>query len=176
MDPHRILYNFWDEGLCFLFWSSLKTSWKIARTLRRQSEFVEIFELWTFFYLWNFWTEDLFFWSSPCSFDPQWNKFLVPPCPSRIHINKLLVPPPKFISALTVTLSWCRAWLLLIFCSFGCKKTLPIYINRYSTKRKIKQKPKYACCVRESARSRQNDSKIVIAKSQFRQKMQKPIT
>ena len=36
----------------------------------------------------NFWTEDLFFWSSPSSFDPH----------SRIHINKLLVPP-KFISA-----------------------------------------------------------------------------
>ena len=35
----------------------------------------------------------LSFWSSPCSFDPDWDKFLVPPCPSRIHINKLLVPP-----------------------------------------------------------------------------------
>ena len=32
------------------------------------------------------------FWSSPCFFDPDWDKFLVPPCPSRIHINKLLVP------------------------------------------------------------------------------------
>ena len=31
--------------------------------------------------------------SSPCLFDPDWDKFLVPPCPSRIHINKLLVPP-----------------------------------------------------------------------------------
>ena len=51
-------------------------------------------------------SEDLFFlrspvfgrkiplnlWSSPCSFDPDWDKFLVPPCPSRIHINKPLVP------------------------------------------------------------------------------------
>ena len=43
---------------------------------------MEIFELKTFF-----------FFSSPCSFDPHWNKFLVPPCPSRIHLNKLLVPP-----------------------------------------------------------------------------------
>ena len=33
------------------------------------------------------------FQSSPCSFDPDWDKFLVPPCPSRIHINKLFVPP-----------------------------------------------------------------------------------
>ena len=41
----------------------------------------------------NFRTEDLFFWSSPCSYDPHWNKFLVPPCPFRIHINKLLVAP-----------------------------------------------------------------------------------
>ena len=91
VDPYRILYNFWDEDL--FFWYSLKNSWKIAKTLRRQPEFVEIFELKTFFYLWKFWTEDLFFWSSPCSYNPHWNKFLVPPCPSRIHINKLLVAP-----------------------------------------------------------------------------------
>ena len=32
-------------------------------------------------------------WSLPCSFDQDWDKFLVPPYPSRIHKNKLLVPP-----------------------------------------------------------------------------------
>ena len=45
---------------------------------------MEIFELKIFF-----------FWSSPCLFDPHWNKFLVPSCPSRIQINKLLVPLPN---------------------------------------------------------------------------------
>ena len=41
----------------------------------------------------------LYLWFSPCLFDPDWDKFLMPPCPSRIHINKLLVLPQKFISA-----------------------------------------------------------------------------
>ena len=45
------------------------------------------------------------FWSSPSLFDPDWDKFLVPPCPSRIHINKLLVPP-KIYFCPPVTLSW----------------------------------------------------------------------
>ena len=55
----------------------------------------------------NFRTEDLFlfvkiieqttfsFWSSPCSFDPHWSKFFVPPCPYRIHINNFSCPPPN---------------------------------------------------------------------------------
>ena len=60
------------------------------------------------------------FWSSLWSFDPDWDKFLVPPCPSRININKLLVPPQNlFLSPpLPVTLSWRRAW---------CKATLESY-------------------------------------------------
>ena len=33
--------------------------------------------------------------SSPCLFDPDWDKFLVLPCPSRIHINKNFSCPPK---------------------------------------------------------------------------------
>ena len=68
---------------------------KIARTLRRQPEFVEIFELKTFFYLFVKIIEQktFSFWSSPCSFDPHWNKFFVSPCPSRIHINNFPCPP-----------------------------------------------------------------------------------
>ena len=33
-------FKFWDEDL--FFWSSSQISWKIARILRRQAEFVEI--------------------------------------------------------------------------------------------------------------------------------------
>ena len=36
----RISFKFWDEDL--FFWSSLQISWKIARILRRQPEFVKI--------------------------------------------------------------------------------------------------------------------------------------
>ena len=32
-------------------------------------------------------------WSSACSLDPAWDKFLEPPGPSRFHTNKLLVLP-----------------------------------------------------------------------------------
>ena len=52
-------------------------------------------------------------WSSSCSIDPDWDKFLVPPCPSRIHINKLLVPPQNLFLPPPVTLSWRRAWFRL---------------------------------------------------------------
>ena len=52
--------------------------WKFEE---KKQEFVEIFVLKTFFC-----------WSS-FSFDPHSNKLYVPPCPVRIHINKLLVPP-----------------------------------------------------------------------------------
>ena len=45
----------------------------------------------------------LFTWS-------DWDKFLVPPCPSRIHTKSTARAPPKFISAPPVTLSWRRAW------------------------------------------------------------------
>ena len=74
---HRISWHFWDEDLFFFedhLFSAGKTAWitdfdrKIPLNL----------------------------WSSPYSFDPDWDKFLVPPCPSRFHINKLLVPPQKF--------------------------------------------------------------------------------
>ena len=45
-----------------------------------------------------------------CSFDPDWDKFLVPPCPSRIHINKLIVHPQNwYLPPPPVTLSWRRA-------------------------------------------------------------------
>ena len=43
--------------------------------------------------LWKFCIKDLFsFWASLFSFDPHWNKLLVPPCPPRIYIKKLIVP------------------------------------------------------------------------------------
>ena len=75
VDSHRISYNFWDEDL--FFWSSLKNLWKIARVLRRQPEFVEIFELKTFF--WGGFT--LFVWSAL-----EWI--------SRAPKNLFLPPPP----------------------------------------------------------------------------------
>ena len=40
--------------------------------------------------------------------DPLWNKLLVPLCPSRIRINKLLMPPLIYFCP-PVTLSWHRA-------------------------------------------------------------------
>ena len=49
------------------------------------------------------------FWSLHCSFDPDWDKFFVPPCPSPIHIIKLLVPPQNLFLPPPVTLSWRRA-------------------------------------------------------------------
>ena len=51
----------------------------MAKILRWKPEFAEIFELKTFF----------FNWYSPFPFNPH----------SQIHINKLLEPPLKFISA-----------------------------------------------------------------------------
>ena len=47
----------------------------------------------------NVWLTDfsqkisLNFWSTSCSFDTDWDKFLMPPCSSQIYINELLVPP-----------------------------------------------------------------------------------
>ena len=70
----------------------------------------------------NFRTEDLFlfvktieqktfsFWSSPSSFHPHWNKFFVPPCRSRIHINNFPCPPKIYFCPPPVTLSYRRAW------------------------------------------------------------------
>ena len=76
VDWHRISWHFWDEDLFFFL---------LEITCFRPEK--------------NVWISDfsrkipLNFWSALCSFDPDWDKFLVSPCPSGIHINKLLVPP-----------------------------------------------------------------------------------
>ena len=100
MDWHRISWHFWDDDL-FLFGDHLFSAGKTA------------------------WIPDfgrkipLNLWSSPCSFDPDWDKFLVPPCPSRIHTNKLLVPPKNlFLPPPPVTLFWRRA-CMVVFLWFG---------------------------------------------------------
>ena len=67
VDLHRILQNFWDEDRKIFLMSAEKSLWFLVKTF--------------------------FLWRSPCSYDPDWEKLLVPPCPSQIHINKLLVPP-----------------------------------------------------------------------------------
>ena len=107
MDLHRILQNFGDEDLFFYF---LEVTYFRAE---KSFEFLISAEksLWisvkTFFFSRspifgrknrsNFWLRlknPLFlFWRSTSSFDPDWDKFLVPSCPSQIHSNKLLVPP-----------------------------------------------------------------------------------
>ena len=81
VDSHRILYNFLDEDLFFLF---LVFTHELVKNCKNFETTTRVCG--------NFRTEDLI-WSSPCLFDPHWNKFLVPPCPFRIHINKLLVLP-----------------------------------------------------------------------------------
>ena len=104
---HRYFRNFcgltpdiWDEDLFFLL---------LEITYFRQEKPFKILisagkSLWIL-------VKTFFFWSSPCSFDPDWDKFLVPPCPSRIHRNKLLVPPQNLFlpPPPPVTLSWRRA-------------------------------------------------------------------
>ena len=120
VDLHRILWRFWDKDL--FFWRSPVFGRKNhLKKFRFRPENPLKFQ-WTPFYF--FWRSPVFgrknhdfgrkiplnFCFSPCSFDPDRYKFLVPPCPTRIHTkNKLLVPPPKFISAPPVTLSWRRA-------------------------------------------------------------------
>ena len=49
---------------------------------------------------------------APCAFD----KFLVPLCLSRIHINKLLVPPKIYFCPPPIMLSWRRACYELPAC------------------------------------------------------------
>ena len=105
VDWQRILWRFWDEDHFFedhLF-SASKTAW-ICNFGRK------IFC--------NF-SEDLFFWRSPvsgrkiplnlcfspCSLDPDWDKFLVPRALLEFTQNKLLVPP-KIYFCPPVTLSW----------------------------------------------------------------------
>ena len=54
-----------------------------------------------------------FFFLETTCFRPEISlEFLVPPCPSRIHIHKLLVPPQNlFLPPPPVTLFWRRAWI-----------------------------------------------------------------
>ena len=101
---HRISWHFWDEDLLF-FGDQLYSAGKTFEFLISARKFLRI-SVKTFFF-WrspvfgrkNVWISDfhrkipLNIWSSSCSFDSKWDKFLVPPCPSRIHINKLLLPP-----------------------------------------------------------------------------------
>ena len=47
---------------------------------------------------------------SPCLFHPDWDKFLLPLCPSRIHTKQTSRAHPKFIYSPSNTLSWRRAW------------------------------------------------------------------
>ena len=98
IDLHQISLNFWDEDLFLGLHLRIRGKSPNFETITRICG--------------NFFTEDLFFCSSPFSFDPHWNKFLVPPCPSWIHINKLLVPPKFFLPSPPVTLSWRRAYSL----------------------------------------------------------------
>ena len=134
VDWHQILWRFWDEDLFFYFGEHVflagKTAWNLISAGKPLAISVK-----TFFFLFGdhlnsagktAWISNigrkipLTFCSSPCLFDPDWDKFLVPPCPSRIHINKLLVPiqnlflppPPPPPPPPPVTLSWRWAcWL-----------------------------------------------------------------
>ena len=99
VDWHQILWRFWDEDrfLFFTFedhlFSAGKTAWisdfgrKIPCNLSEDLFFGDhLFSAGK-----TTWTSDfgrkipLTFCSSPCLFDPEWDKFLVPQCPSRIH-------------------------------------------------------------------------------------------
>ena len=85
--------------------------WKTFEYLMSTGKYLRI-SVKTFF----FWRFSLNFWSSLCSCDPDWDKFLVPPCTSRIHIYKLLVPPQNLFlpppppPPPPVTLFWHRTW------------------------------------------------------------------
>ena len=77
----------------------------------------------------NFWPKDLFFWSSSFSLDPHWNKFLVPPCSSRIHINKFLVPPKNLFllsppPSHAILAPGLNRWLSLLYLNKGLNKVL----------------------------------------------------
>ena len=103
VDWHRILWRFWDEHLFFLEITCFRPK-KLPEFPILAGKSLAILVKTFFFgdHLFSAgktaWTSDcgrkipLNLWSTPCSFDPDWDKFLVPPCPSRIHINKLLVP------------------------------------------------------------------------------------
>ena len=98
VDWHQILWRFGDEDL-FFFWRSPVFGRKNRLNFRFRLENPLQFQWRPFFFLeitclWpgkTAWISDfgrkipLTFCSLPCVFDPEWDKFLVPPCPSRIH-------------------------------------------------------------------------------------------
>ena len=66
---------------------------------------------------------------SSCLFHPDWDKFLVPLCRSRIHTNKPLVPPkiyfcPPSHAILAPGLWWQHQWSVLV------KDTMRRHLNR----------------------------------------------
>ena len=104
MDSHRGFIKLLKQRP-FFFWSSLRNSWKIARILRQQPEFVEIIVLRTFFFFFFFWSFTCFVWSTreyKLLVPPQ-NLFLPPPPPSYA----ILAPGPDAAPSL-----W-RIWLRL---------------------------------------------------------------
>ena len=97
VDWHRILRRFWDKDL-FFFWRS--------PVFGRKNRLIFRFRL----------ENPLKFSSSPCSFDPEWDTFLVPPVPlSNSHkINfscpaKIYFCPPSH-AILAPGLAWCPSW------------------------------------------------------------------
>ena len=83
---HQILWSFWDENLFFFFGEHVFE--KPLKILISAGKSLAI-SVKTFFSFWR--SSDfgrkipLTFCSSPCLFDPDWDKFLVPPSPSRIY-------------------------------------------------------------------------------------------
>ena len=107
VDWQRISWRFWDEDL-FFFWRSPVFGGKNCLKLRLRAENSLQFQWRPFFWRSPFSGRKipLKLCFSPCSFDPDWDKFLVPLSNSH-KINCSC--PLKFISALPVTLSWRRA-------------------------------------------------------------------
>ena len=88
---HGVYFRTKTFFFIFYFLSSPQNSWTIGRFLKSED---------------IFWLK-IFFWSLPFSFDPY----------SRIHINKVLVPPKTHLCSPPVTLFWRRAWHSVVNCS-----------------------------------------------------------
>ena len=97
VDSHRISWNFGDEDLFIIIIFGLHL--RIRGTSQNDYENLWTFLNWRSFFfnphfricwkLQELWDKNQSLRSSPFSFDPL----------SRIHINKFLVPPPKFVFA-----------------------------------------------------------------------------
>ena len=110
------------------FWSANRgPNWCFLRT---DTRFCDAFGMKTFFFgdhLFSAektaWNSDfgrkipLSFCSSPCLFDPDWDKFLVPL--SNSHKINFSCPPQNLFLFPPVTLSWRRAWTIKEFCEFN---------------------------------------------------------